>query len=166
MELKEYQARAAVTAQPAAYQHHYLVPMIVGEVGELFGQRAKAVWHGWDDNRLRQELVSEYGDIAWGTAILLRMEGVSVVDSMYAPRPPYGNPWQALVSSANDLHLFYSSAETTRWVSSEAQRLWLALQKHCQAITGHSWDTVLQANLAKLAGRVQRGTLVGQGDHR
>jgi len=57
MNLHEYTVQAEATAQPAAHDRAYLIPMIVGEVGELFGQRAKAVWHGWAPERLQAELV-------------------------------------------------------------------------------------------------------------
>lgn len=172
MNLKEYQERATATAQPAAYLHDYLVPMIVGEVGELFGQRAKAVWHRWDGQRLQLELVSEYGDIAWGTAVLLHTLGEH--SATYPPlrgqRPTsFGKElaqWHHLHAIAHDLHLFYSQTETLQFMLGGAQQLWQALQAYSEPITGADFDTVLQANLDKLAGRVQRGTLVGSGDHR
>lgn len=172
MELKEYQAAAASTAQPAAYDHAYLIPGIVGEVGELFGQRAKAVWHGWTTDKLRQELVSEYGDIAWMTAILLRMEGVTNLQHARLReqaltvwgRPP--SPWHPLLQKAVNLHHFHYEPETQQYIAGEAQQLWLALKEHSVAITGSGFHLVLQHNLDKLAGRVARGTLVGSGDHR
>jgi len=169
--LTNYQARAAATAQPAAYDRAYLIPGIVGEVGELFGQRAKAVWHGWDNQKLSQELVSEYGDICWMTAILLDLEGSKgATDHLLGqPRTLWGeelDPWHILLQRATGLHLFYVQRETQRYLASEAMQLWLVLEAYCLRITGADFDTVLEANLAKLAGRVQRGTLVGSGDHR
>lgn len=171
MNLHDYQLAAARTAQPAAYDRAYLIPMIVGETGELFGQRAKSVWHGWHADRLAAELVSEYGDIAWGTAILLDLEGVRDLQG-YDVRPGrtiWGDkldPWHVLLQKASAIHLFSTQADTQRFVGSEAAQLWLALAQHCEEITGSTWDEVLGANLAKLAGRVERGTLVGSGDHR
>lgn len=171
MELAEYQVAAARTAEPAAYDREYLIPMIVGETGELFGQRAKAVWHGWSPERLQAELALEYGDIAWGVAILLDLEGVRDVRG-YDVRPTrtvWGgqlDPWHVLVQMASAVHLFSTQVDTSRFVSSEAARLWLALEQHCQAITGRSWEVVQQGNLAKLASRAARGVLQGAGDHR
>lgn len=179
MHVAEYTQRAEATAQPAAYDREYLIPMIVGETGELFGQRAKAVWHGWDWPRLHTELVSELGDIAWGTAILMKLEGTDftkVTFEGHTSRPhahtqaTWGagtvDPWQQLLVRANDLHLYYTQPETHCYLRGAAQQLWLALQTHCLAITGDSFDDVLQYNLAKLASRAARGTLVGSGDHR
>jgi hypothetical protein len=171
--LTNYQARAAQTAQPAAYDHAYLIPMIVGEVGELFGQRAKAVWHGWDADRIQLELVSEYGDICWGVAILLQMEGANSlqgsklrrVDTCWcaADKP---DAWAELQTRAGWLYTFHTQRETHQYIVAEAKQLWLLLAAHCEEITGLPFDAVLEANLAKLASRAARGTLVGQGDHR
>lgn len=169
--LANYQARAAATAQPAAYDYAYLVPMIVGETGELFGQRAKAVWHGWSAAELRDELVSEFGDICWGTAILLEMEGVrSISGNILLPgRSLWGSeldPWQTLLQKASNLHLMYVAGENRRYLQGQAQQMWQTLEKTCGAITGATFEQVLDANIAKLASRAARGTLVGSGDHR
>lgn len=171
MKLADYQREAARTAQPAAYDRDYLVPMIVGELGELFGQRAKSVWHGWSPARLKAELTLEYGDIAWGTAILLDLEGWADVDGV-VPQPSRSvwgthlDPWHQLLNKATGLHLFYTSPDNTRFLPQEARVLWVLLERHCEAITGSTWDEVLQANLAKLASRAARGVLQGAGDHR
>lgn len=174
MNLSEYQAAALTTAQPKAFSLDYLVPMIVGEVGELFGQKAKAHWHGWSADKLQAELVSEYGDVAWGTAILLHTKGVDNVDYDQLSvaingKTRWGNPrdpWHMLVQRSMYLHAWYTEEETHSYLRGEAQQLWVALHHHCESITGVPFGAVLQANLAKLAGRVQRGTLVGSGDHR
>jgi NTP pyrophosphatase (non-canonical NTP hydrolase) len=174
MKLSEYQNAALTTAQPRAFSLDYLVPMIVGETGELFGQKAKARWHGWSADKLQVELVSEYGDICWGTALLLHTKNVDNV--MYdaesvanTGRTRWGNPrdaWQILLMRANYLHMWYSEDETHSYIRGEAQQMWLALEHHCETVTGMPFEVVLKANLTKLAGRVARGTLVGSGDHR
>lgn len=174
MELKEYQAAAAATASIKAYDDAYLIPMIVGEIGELFGQKAKAHWHGWDADKLKLELMSEYGDVAWGTAILLSTRGVSQLtykrDDMFEfALTRWGNKldaWHILLQRSQYLHQWYTEKETHSYIRGEAQQLWLTLHQFCQAITGASFDEVLQMNLAKLASRAERGTLIGSGDHR
>lgn len=171
MKLADYQSKALRTAQPRAFDNDYLIPMIVGEVGELLGQRAKAHWHGWSPARLREELVSEYGDVAWGTAVLLHVEGSSDIKvkpreiplTVFGHRP---DPWYALVVRASYLYQFYTQEETHCYIRGEAQQLWLKLEHHCEAITGVPFDEVLNANLHKLASRAARGVLVGSGDHR
>lgn len=175
MHVTEYTAQALALLQPIAYDRAYLIPMIVGEVGELFGQRAKAVWHQWPTERLQAELVSEFGDVAWGTAILMQLEGTDLTKVEFAnhtsipKRGMYGStvdPWQQLQVRAGDLYLYYSEEASHTWLRGAAQQMWLALQTYCQEVTGVPFEEVLQANLDKLAGRVQRGTLVGSGDHR
>jgi NTP pyrophosphatase (non-canonical NTP hydrolase) len=168
MKLSEYQAAALVTAQPRAFDLQYLVPMIVGEIGELFGQKAKSHWHGWEASKLRDELVSEYGDVAWGTAILLHVAKIDDIDPEKMRRSE-DTEWQQLLSRAHYMHLFYSGSVqpyTLEWVAGEAQLLWLTLERHCSKVTGVPFETVLQANLKKLADRAARGVLQGQGDHR
>jgi hypothetical protein len=174
MELMDYQAAAAATAAPEAFSLDYLIPGIVGEVGELFGQKAKAHWHGWTPERLQAELISEYWDICWMTAILLSTENVhhltykqDRMEEFVLTR--WGNKrdsWHILLQRAQYLHQWSTEKETLSYIRGEAQQMWVALHQYCWDITGASFDHVLNANLMKLAGRVQRGTLVGQGDHR
>jgi len=170
--LANYQARAAATAQKAAYDHNYLIPMIVGETGELFGQRAKSVWHGWTPAKLQEELVSEFGDVCWGTAILLQMEGVSSPKERLFGQPrsiwpeEEMSPWHILLTRAQSLHLFHCLSRTKIYIAGEAEQLWLALEKYCHEITGVPFQDVLDYNVKKLADRAERGVLQGSGDHR
>lgn len=167
MELYDYQHAALRTAQPEAFSDEYLIPMIIGEIGELFGQRAKAHWHGWDADRLQKELVSEYGDICWGTAILLHTRDISGHNPQDFPLiQGQADCWHKLLGHSHDLNLFYTGKETKNFIVREACRLWKALEFCCEGITGVPFEQVLQANLDKLASRAARGTLVGQGDHR
>jgi len=174
MNVTEYTAQASSLLMPIANDRAYLIPMIVGETGELFGQRAKAVWHQWTPERLQLELVSEYGDIAWGTAILMQLEGSNLTrfaadHPMTGTRDPLTgvrNPWQTLLNRANDLHYWYTERETHGYIRGTAEAMWVALEVHCQAITGVSFEEVLNKNLAKLHSRAERGTLIGSGDHR
>lgn len=166
--LAQYQNMAQATAMQESRTHHYLVHGIVGEVGELFGQVAKAAWHHSTEEQLQAELVSEYGDVCWMTAMLLHGEGVYVV------RPPqrmdwHGvlpNPWSLLLSRASQLHSAFLNREDFDWVARAGERMWEALHTECQVVTGQPFDTVLRANADKLAARAARGTLVGRGDHR
>lgn len=169
--LANYQARAAATAQPEAYHLDYLVPMIVGEVGELHGQKAKAKWHGWTPARLQEELVSEFGDVCWGTAILLSMKGITHVTEnlLGQPRTVWGDelaPEHILLQRVTSLHLFYIQRSTHAYIPGEASQLWLALERYCHTITGLPFQDVLDYNVKKLASRAERGVLQGAGDHR
>lgn len=167
-QLKDYLAQALVTADPKAFQHQYLIPGIVGEVGELFGQNAKAVWHGWAQEKLTKELVSEYGDIAWMTAVLLHVEtcedGSEIEIPVFTTRLD-DDALHLLLMRSTSLHLFYSEG-LTGYIGEAASRLWSALEEKCKAVTGVSFQEVLDANIVKLTDRAARGVLKGQGDNR
>ena len=170
MELKEYQELATATAEPRAYDLAYLIPGIVSEVGELLGQQAKAHWHGWETEKLQDALVLEYGDIAWLTAVLLKVHGKDNTLPHTVTRSPY-TPQQQLVGLASSMHLAWtvdgvSPQMRAGWIQDEALRMWRRLEQHCLQVTGCSFDTVLQANLDKLASRAQRNVLRGAGDYR
>lgn len=173
--LAAYQHLALATAEPRAFHLDYLIPGIVGEVGELFGQRAKAYWHGWPMEKLQTELVSEYGDIAWMTALLLHSRGVASLQPVVNIPPSLNlgilNPHQSLLSAASSLHTQWlleeqGISETDEWLDMAAERLWRVLRDNCEAITGRDFQYVLDANLVKLADRAARGVLRGSGDHR
>lgn len=168
--LREYQTQAKATAQVEAYDHAYLIPGIVGEVGELFGQKAKATWHGWDADTLQTELVAEYGDICWMTALLLDMfelhDETDPVRNTTVLRPYTREPWQTLLGKAYSLHMFHTDPECRPYITGAARDLWVTLRAQCEAITGASFDDVLAYNGAKLAARAAKGVLRGSGDHR
>ena len=165
MELPKYTKKALKTAQPEAFSLEYLVPGIVGEVGELFGQQAKGYWHGWDEKKLQTELVSEYGDICWMTAILLHTQFVDNV----ALRTPYSTDGKVgqmqILSQATMLYNDYLG-EHQEYLASDAAGLWNLLSFFSEPITGHTFSHVLKANLKKLEDRAARNVLRGSGDHR
>lgn len=170
MELKEYQELATATAEPRAYDLAYLIPGIVSEVGELLGQQAKAHWHGWETEKLQDALVLEYGDIAWLTAVLLKVQGKDNTLPHTVARSETA-PEQQLVSIAAGLHQGWSHPQLLeddrqQWLTEDAVRMWRRLEQHAETITGSSFDTVLRANLDKLASRAQRNVLRGSGDYR
>lgn len=161
MKLYDYQVAARRTAEPRAFHLEYLVPGIVGETGELIGHMAKGFWHEID---VQDKMMLEYGDICWQTALLLHVEGVHDVAPLAEKVPT--DPRVVLVQSAGYMYQFYCDASTRQYVKSEAVHLWRLLEASCLTITGHSFESVLQANLDKLASRAERGVLKGSGDHR
>lgn len=159
MDLQDYQIEACKTAHERAYHLEYLLPGIMGEVGELFGRKAKGYWHGWDEEKLNEELASEYGDIAWMTALLLIHFDVHDIEGW-----PSGGGWETS-DLWDNLFLMAGSLQVMPEVLG-AQTLWHRLELYCKTITGHDFDYVLRKNLQKLADRQARGTLVGEGNHR
>lgn len=170
MELKEYQELATATAEPRAYDLAYLIPGIVSEVGELLGQQAKAHWHGWETEKLQDAALLEYGDIAWLTAVLLKVHGKDNTLPHTVVRSPY-TPEQQFTSIASSMYLAWtvgdlSPQERTDWIQDEALRMWRRLEQYSEAVTGQPFDVALEANLAKLASRAERNVLRGSGDYR
>jgi len=172
MDLRTYQLKALATADPEAFDLEYLAPMIVGETGELFGQKAKAHWHKWPAEKLRDLQAKEAGDIAWGLATLLHVHGVTEINvpnhkgHIHYPDGPDLD--QTLINRASDIHLFTLNPSNHRFIADEAQLMWKALAKWCSSKhhLGMPFDQVLQMNLDKLASRAERGVLKGAGDNR
>jgi len=173
----DYVLAARETADPEAFELEYLIPGIIGEVGELFGQRAKAHWHGKPDFELAKELRNELGDVAWMTAILLDRYGVREIpdeqyeklDRPYASAIPVSS---LLLARIESLHAAYLASLGlpdlgARLIPSSAVELWALIEKRAEQITdGYPFEDVLAANLRKLADRKARGVLKGSGDHR
>lgn len=170
MHLHEYQTKAMTTAEPRAYHHAYLVPGILGEVGELFGHIAKGYWHQRPAGEQQALVEKEYGDVAWMCALLLHTEGVTDLQVPPHFSPGWGgqkpDPMALLLSAAAQVHSAYLNRPHYDWMQEAAQRLWYVLVTQCQAVTGTDYDTVLQINLDKLASRAARGVLQGAGDNR
>lgn len=160
--LTEYMEAAAQTAEPAAYDLAYLLPGLVGEVGELFGKFAKEHWHGFD---MSEDIALEYGDIAWLTAILIKSAGTLERDQeMLARTRPSATDQEALEGLLSRVASVYRAGHGM--VGFKALGLWQYLAANCPVMTGYTWAQVLQMNLDKLAARKADGTLRGNGDHR
>ena len=156
MKLDTYAQKAAETAEPRAYDQEYLLPGLLGEVGELFAEFAKAHWHETDRS---STIVDEYGDVAWLTAILLSTYGIgdSEVESLvhrYRSMPDTDTALDFILSRAAAV---YSSQEPQRPV--RAAMLWDALEQNAEVVTGVSWEQVLTRNTEKLAERAAAGEL-------
>lgn len=173
MNLREYQTAALATAEPRGRELDYLIPMIMGEMGEALGHRAKAYWHGTPKEELAQELILEYGDVCWGTAVLLHELGITEVEAYPGPdTAPQTRAWADKVPAWSSV-LNRATGLFNLWEDSQEHHLadatvslWQALEYRAEACVGVSLDAVLRANATKLAGRAERGTLRGNGDHR
>ena len=168
--LREYQQQALATADPAGRELSYLIPGIVGEVGEMFGHRAKALWHGKSVEELQKELVLEYGDVAWMAAVLLDTLAVEYV--LPRPRPVTNwwggqpDPWAMLLHHSATLYQWWLDERTHEYLPGAAVQMWQDLDFYALTITGAPFEAVLRANVEKLASRRARGVLQGNGDHR
>lgn len=163
--LAEYQRAAISTADPEAFRPDYLLPSLVGEIGELFGQRGKSVWHGWSEEKLRDALVLEYGDVAWMTAVLLHtMEERTTGDPITSDCER--TAWDSLLSQSNLVYWSGTHPQAHGWLRNDTKLMWQTLAGNSQLITGAPFDYVLTANLDKLRSRAERGVLKGSGDYR
>lgn len=190
-QLNEYIVAAESTAQPAAYDYDYLVPGILGEIGEIYGQLAKYHWHEWPLEKLQDELKAEYGDVCWMTAILIAKRlTVHEIEINYEGMPSDFNPFPGMsmltrsvnemlyklneeLEAANLLEEFGGAeGPATRHEAAQDDtdnhllKLWALLAVLAPVVTGHTFDQVLEYNKVKLASRAERGVLRGAGDHR
>lgn len=168
MNLSDYQARALETALPTALTPEYLVPGLVAEVGELFGVQAKAVRDDWDEEQIKTALVKEYGDVAWFAAVLIHeyREVIKISETVYLyPGSSRADAMNLLMEHATALSEDHSDSFSVD-VRYEANQIWRLLEENSEKITGSSFDEVLEANLAKLADRKERGVIGGSGDER
>lgn len=182
LSLEEYAKRAQETAESRAYHMGYLIPGIMGELGELSGQIAKGYWHQWSAEKLREELTAEYGDVLWMTALLSQRYGVTDQDLdpkelvLLEETPDPALPKYVVLHLVDD---FLDVAENCldpmadfedevayREARDSVARFWSRLCGCCLAVTGRSLGQVQEYNLNKLASRAARGVLRGQGDHR
>lgn len=175
MNLSEYQKKALSTAAPIAHTYEYLAHGLIGEVGEFAGRIAKGVWKGDRGHAaFYSDLALEYGDIAWMAAILMNKQGIHGRDAWGQPfarsysrdvhTPEAMVPLSEIMAEAAYLYRIYAMNTTSYLLDS--RRLWDLLETHCEQLTRHSWDDVLQMNVDKLASRASRGVLIGNGDHR
>lgn len=165
MKLSDYQARALETALPTALTPEYLNPALLSEVYELgaqvFGDTAKMIRdQKLDNTKSYNATVKEYGDVAWVTAIALHVQGVKEVSG-----------WDEPVGE--DFHDFTNRLIMKAQIAVESDdtfqlaQIWQMLKAHSGILLADmDFDEVLEANLAKLADRKQRGVIGGSGDER
>lgn len=171
MNFEEYQAAAAATAEAPAYDHQYLIPGIVSEFGELQSHRAKAFWHGRDEQQTAHAVLLEYGDMMWLTAIALQACGINSEAQFPQPaRNPrfYSNqaPEAIVANAVHRVFMTWLDEDPSNLLTTYWSHLWVALVRFAEPITGEDADTAMRENIAKLATRVKHGTLRGDGDYR
>lgn len=159
MNLDTYTPAATATAEPRAYDLEYLLPGIIGEVGELFSEFAKQHWHETDRSAT---IVDEYGDIAWLTAVLLSNYSIGEAELEYVTKR-YGSQ-SSVLDHEGALELILARASSVyRSIPSQlpmrAAMLWSSLSDQSETLTGTSFSDVLQGNIAKLAERSANGEL-------
>lgn len=153
--VKNYQELAMRTCLPSAKNWKYCYCLITSEIGEAFGKWGKKFRDGEFD---KEKLTDELGDVFWGFALACELGGYGFdelwgidndklfVEIMF-PTPDYFKEWS--------------------W-NIEEKEAWRALifTKTFAEQCGIDPLDCLRRNIAKLAGRKERGTLGGNGDER
>lgn len=153
--IKNYQELAMKTCLPSAKNWEYCYTLIASEIGEAFGKWGKKFRDGSFD---KDKLTDELGDVFWGVALACELGGydfeelwkneedISFVEIMFTT-PVYFEDWE--------------------WPLDERE-VWrlLMFAKTFAKECGIDPLDCLRRNIAKLAGRQERGTLGGNGDER
>lgn len=142
MTVAEYVEWAKTTRQfPADRQREYLELGLLGELGEVAQLLKRKIRDGREYSR--QELLDELGDVAW---YLFQRSPLASVRTLWG------------VESWTDGELLASVLEDR--MAAGCAFLHFAMRH------GYTLDEVLAANVAKIEGRIERGTVRGSGDGR
>ena len=155
MTIKNYQELAMRTCLPSAKNWEYCYCLIASEIGEAFGKWGKKFRDGEFD---KEKLTDELGDVFWGLALACELGGydfdelwkdeedISFVEIMFTT-PVYFEDWE--------------------WPLEERE-VWrcLIFAKTFAEQCGIDPLECLKRNIAKLAGRQERGVIKGNGDER
>ena len=154
--IKNYQELPMRTCLPSAKNWEYCYCLIASEIGEAFGKWGKKFRDGSFD---KEKLADELGDVFWGVALACELGGYSFAELLE----------EHYVKDYLDLG-FYSPK---RFFTSQPNFLFkweicdcISFAKTFAEECGIDPLECLRRNIAKLAGRKERGTIGGNGDER
>lgn len=153
--IKNYQQLAMRTCLPSAKNWEYCYCLIASEIGEAFGKWGKKFRDGEVD---KDKLTDELGDVFWGLALACELGGYS-----------FDRLWKFNDGEHFTEFMFPIPSASTYWEwSIEKERICkhLMFAKTFAKECGIDPLDCLKRNIAKLAGRQERGTLTGNGDER
>lgn len=153
--VKNYQELAMRTCLPSAKNWEYCYTLIASEIGEAFGKWGKKFRDGEFD---KDKLTDELGDVFWGVALACELGGRD-----------FECIWEYSADCCDlDVEFFtpaicdeYSIKMRTFKIS----RVMGFAKTFAEQCDIDPLDC-LKRNIAKLAGRKERGTLGGNGDER
>lgn len=153
--VKNYQELAMRTCLPSAKNWKYCYCLIASEIGEAFGKWGKLFRDGSFD---KDKLADELGDIFWGVALACELRGCSF-EELWGKEEVYDSVdlWVWCPTAFADLATIFCREELWN-ICSFAK----VFAKQC----GIDPLDCLKRNIAKLAGRKERGTIGGNGDER
>lgn len=192
MQLSEYQPKARSTAFDSALSPDYLFPGLAGEVGEV--QEVLLNKYGTEDSEFGKQLVSELGDQLWFVALICEYFGLTfesivleehfdsieefqniVNDSIDKEEPTEEMLAYELALYVGDLCSVWAKAvrDTNRVLNAEKfRKLELGLSNvvfsvaRLGSLWGYDIEYILDANIAKLFDRKERGVIGGSGNNR
>ena len=152
---KNYPKLAMRTCLPSAKNWEYCYCLIASEIGEAFGKWGKKFRDGEFD---KDKLTDELGDVFWGVALACELGGYDF-EELWEIKA--GKPYLEIMLPTPDYFMDWA------W-GLEEKVVWkhLAFAKIFAEQCGIDPLDCLKRNVAKLAGRQERGTLGGNGDDR
>lgn len=153
--VKNYQELAMRTCLPSAKNWEYCYCLIASEIGEAFGKWGKKFRDGEFD---KEKLTDELGDVFWGVALACELGEYS-----------FEKLWNI---EGNALYIETMLATPVSFIDWEwtlvEKDVWrhLIFAKNFAEQCGIDPLDCLRRNIAKLAGRKERGTIGGNGDNR
>lgn len=139
MNLEAYSRQVIALASPRTLDLEYLLPAIIGDVGNLIGTVADR----WAQRQaFDEEIISAYQDLACDTAVLLHRDRITDVSDVTSLRyvEDFDAALELILARATSV---YRSGADTR--GARAAGLWVCLADHCETITGKSFAEVLNA---------------------
>ena len=157
--IKNYQELAMRTCLPSAKNWEYCYCLIASEIGEAFGKWGKKFRDGSFD---KDKLADELGDVFWGVALACELGGYS-----------FEELWEdeeniSFIEIRFTTPVYFAHWEWFHGKSFDEREVWefLMLAKTFAEQCGIAPLDCLRRNIAKLAGRKERGTIGGNGDER
>lgn len=155
--VKNYQELAMRTCLPSAKNWKYCYCLIASEIGEAFGKWGKKFRDGEFN---KEKLTDELGDVFWGIALACELGGYefeSLWKYNYNRKCFYADVYFPIPYQFNELNWIIFDGLASKFLA------WARIfAEQC----GIDPLDCLRRNIAKLAGRQERGTLAGNGDER
>lgn len=154
--IKNYQQRAMRTCLPSAKNWEYCYCLIASEIGEAFGKWGKKFRDGSFD---KDKLADELGDVFWGIALACELGAYSFD---YLWKESHVKDYLVLGFYSPKRFFIRQPKFLLEWEICDYMSFVKTLAKQY----GIDPLDCLGRNIAKLAGRKERGTLGGNGDER
>jgi hypothetical protein len=148
MKLSTYQSTLP-TLPADLVSDDYLVPAVVEHWGTLVGAQAEALANDQTESEWSDVVEARYAALAQHVAQLLTCHNVTELSEEAAASGKHRwatkiDPWIALGTRVDSVHQAYRN-QTPEKVGPAAERLWVALDARCKALTGKTFKEVLGA---------------------